>query len=723
LILKVFMLLDDKQKEVALVNSVISACLLISKQLKLYGSANRQVDLATSRLQGFLESYFLYHETLHMTVARHGFIYDEDFVNRQNKAFVGFAYTLFQHGISAITLQQDVSPADIQEFLFLTGRPPADTWEEGGIVAALHIRGIDRISVREMSENDIAYLDELDETDRDLLLKEKSPLWDRFAFAVYRGLTKSDAADAGNADVNPTSLAELTNQILNNMPASSQQQFSKGLSSFLASIQFEKINRYRNRALAKLSEFINRISPEIRARLFSHIFNLKMKPAFTEEFFSGLSDEIIIELLEATAKESDYVPPLIMKVLGKIAQEKKLKVQHIGEIDQELAKKKNEIARLFKKDDFEKYVPDRYRDALLNIIRFDTVPKQVDENLLVLKGSLEEQQQEKHTADIILKILNESCDENYLKGLGENLVSIVDLYLEEGSYRELNDLCALLERQGSHADHFEKFRQTLASSGFTEAVIRGVGRHGKRCFNDIEALVNTVGTPFVEPLLTALTTDANRANRSFYLKLLQQLDAGEVIPLAVRYLDDPRWFIVRNIIHILRNIQDPQVVPFIRPLMEHPHHKIRHEAIRTCLYYGCDDATSRLIEMLDAKDNQTVDIAISMAMMVKDANVAGRLIALLKSNPVINYRGAQKKAIVKTLAETIPKGALPVFFEILSKKNTLHPNQHRELIAEILSTFERYDPKLLIPAIAEHAASVNTDIRDRLKSLQSRMES
>jgi hypothetical protein len=102
--------------------------------------------------------------------------------------------------------------------------------------------------------------------------------------------------------------------------------------------------------------------------------------------------------------------------------------------------------------------------------------------------------------------------------------------------------------------------------------------------------------------------------------------------------------------------------------------------------------------------------------------VAGRLIALLQSNPVINYRLDQKKAIVKTLAETIPKGALPGFFEMLSKKNTLHPKQHKELMAEILTVFERYDPKLLIPAIEEYAPSVNADILDRLKRLQNRME-
>jgi HEAT repeat protein len=263
----------------------------------------------------------------------------------------------------------------------------------------------------------------------------------------------------------------------------------------------------------------------------------------------------------------------------------------------------------------------------------------------------------------------------------------------------------------------------LASSSFTDAVIRGVSLHGKSRFNDIEALVHTVGTPFVEPLLMALTSESNRSNRLFYLKLLQQLDAGEVIPLAVRYLNDTRWFIVRNIILILRNIQQPEVVAYLRPLMDHPHLKIRIEAIRTCLHYGCDEATLRLIEMLDDKDNQTVDIAISMAMMVKDANVAGRLVALLQNNPVINYRLDQKKAIVKTLAETIPKGALPVFFELLSKKNALHPNQHKELIAEILKVFERYDPKLLIPAIEQYAPSVNADIQHRLRRLQKRMES
>ena len=342
------MLLDDKQKELALVKSVIATSLLISKQLKLYGSANRQVELATSRLFSVLDDYFLHRETLQMTIARHGFLYDEGFVERQNNAFAGFAYQLFQHGISAVSITPDLAPGHLQDFLLLTGRSPAETWQEGGVAAALRMRGIEGLSVREMSEDDIAYLEGLDGGDRDLLLKEKSPLWDRFATAVYRGLARSDRADADSDDCSPAGLAALANQTLEQMSEASQQQFSKGLSGLLASIQSENVSRYRSRALAKLTEFINRISPDIRARLFSNIFNLNMKPVFTEEFFSGLTDEIIVERLEASAQDSNYVPPMIMKVLGKIAQDKQLDVEHVGQVDQQLAEKKQDIAKLLK---------------------------------------------------------------------------------------------------------------------------------------------------------------------------------------------------------------------------------------------------------------------------------------------------------------------------------------------------------------------------------------
>jgi hypothetical protein len=718
------MLLDDKQKEIDLVKNILNTCLMISKQLRLYGPGNQLLDLSTSRLLDFFESYFLYHEALQLNIARHGFIYDEAFIEKPNNALEKFAYTLFQHGTSAVTFQPVLAPRDIHTFLMLTNRPPSESWEEGGLTASLRMRNIEKISVREMSESDLAFSNEIDVPDRNELLLEKSPIWDRFAFAVYHGLAGAEkSAEPGPEQVSPGRLAILTNRVLARMSLANQQKFSKGLSSFLASIQFEKVSLYRKKALVKLTEFINRISPEVRQRLFTNIFNLNMKPVFTEEFFSGLSDEIIIELLENSSQDEAYTPPLIMKVLGKIARDKKLNIKHLEQLDRDLSGKKREITKLFQKDDFEKYVPDKYRETLLNIIQHDSIPMQSGEKLAVLKKSLEDSQQEKHATGIILKILRESPDRNYLKGLGENLVNIVHFYLEESSYQELKELWKLFKSQESGQSDFLRLEQMFASAEFTGKVLNGVVLHGKSRIDEIESLVVAVGAPFVGPLLDRLADEAGRTNRMYYLKLLQQLNKQAVVAAAVKHLDDPRWFFVRNITHILRNMQDPGVMPYLKPLARHPHLKVRTEALRACLQYGCNDTEENLLQMLNDKDPKTVDTAISLCLRANNnVTLTGKLISLLQDSSLFNYRFDQKKEIIKTLAEIAPKHALPIFFDILASKSLIHPSLHEQLKGEIIRTFERYNRELLVPALRQFAPKTSTDIQLRLKELQQRME-
>lgn len=716
------MLLDDKQKELTLVKNIINTSILLSKQLKLYGVANKSTELAANRLLGFFESYFLYHKTLRLIVTRHRFLYNEDFVDRDNSSFVNFAYTLFQHGISSIEFHQDIPASHIQTFLSVISRPPAETWEEGGIVAALNAREVNKISVREMSEEDLEFVSELEEEDRSVLLKEKSPLWDRFALAIYKGFTRKSQDDKSSQEVtNPVSLAEMTNQILEKMSLANQQAFSKGLSSFLASLQFEKISRYRKRALAKLTEFISQVSPEIRHRLFNNIFALKMKPSFSEEFFAGLSDEVIVELLELSAQDHEYTPPVILKVLGKIAQDRKIDLKNAGNIDSALVAKKHEVAKLFKKDDFDKYVPEKYRDALLNIIQHDEIPNHSSTELLELKKTLENTHQEKHTADIIIKILNANPDKKHLAGLSENLLNIVDLYLRQGAYQDLYDLCQLINNQSTDSDAFERFQKIVATQNFSEQLLAGVNKYGRSRYEDIEKVILAVGPSFAPALLEAVATDLSRANRLFYLNVLQQLDPKTVIKHATPNLNDSRWFFVRNIIYVLRSIKDKEAVPYIMPLSQHPHPKVRNEAIKACLYYGCDDAVTKLLQMLDDKDPDTVNNAITLASMVKDKHVAGKLVVMLKDNPVIGYRLGHKKNIVKTLAKVSPKGALPYFFELLSWKNTLHPRQHKELTNEIVKVFKRYDPEILRPALEQNLPNVNHDLQERLQTIQNEL--
>ncbi len=714
------MLMDEKDKEFSLVKNIINTMLLLSKQQKIYAVENRLVKLTSTRLLGFFDAYFLYRENFQLTVVRHGFMYDEDFVDRLNKAFEQFAYTLFQHGISAIRIQKDLTARDLQAFLSLTTRPPSESWEEGGFISSLRMRNIETIEIREMAESDIVFLDEVRPVERSEALKQKSGIWDRFALAVFHGLSGyRKNGDSEPEDIKPGMLAQLTNQVLAGMSEANKQKFAKGVSNFLTSIQSEKINEYRGRALAKLTDFINRIAPEIRQRLFSNIFNLNLKPQFAEEFYSGLSDEIILEILESSSQDNNYVPPVILKVLGKIAIDKNIVMSSVN-VDKKITEKKADIVKLFQKDDFEKYVPDKYRDALINIIRHDNIPKSTEEGLLLLRTTLEEALQERHAADIILKILHESPDPAHIMGLDQNLANIVSLYLDEADYKGLLALWQLCCGE-DHGRQFNMLMREFASADFAERIVDRVALSGKPGQAEIESVIVAVGPPFVAPLLERLAVETNRASRMRYLRLLQELDEKQVIAEAVKHLGDQRWFFVRNVIYLLCNLQSDDAVPYLRPLTRHHHPKVQLEAVRACLKFGCRDSLVDLVRMLDDKDQQTVDRGISLAMLVSNPTVTERLILLLQDRVMFDYRLEQKTAIVQVLAKKAQAEALPVFSSILSSSNLVHAKKHESLKEEIVKSLAYFDPVLLGPFIKQLAAVTSGNIQSRLQMLSRRI--
>jgi HEAT repeat protein len=49
---------------------------------------------------------------------------------------------------------------------------------------------------------------------------------------------------------------------------------------------------------------------------------------------------------------------------------------------------------------------------------------------------------------------------------------------------------------------------------------------------------------------------------------------------VVAYLDDPRWYLVRNLAFVLGRSRQPELVPHVLPLTKHPDARVRREALR-----------------------------------------------------------------------------------------------------------------------------------------------
>ncbi len=258
----------------------------------------------------------------------------------------------------------------------------------------------------------------------------------------------------------------------------------------------------------------------------------------------------------------------------------------------------------------------------------DSIPKSSEDGLLLLRTTLEEALQERHAADIILKILHEAPDPAHIMGLDQNLANIVSLYLDEADYKGLLALWQLCCGE-DHGRQFNMLMREFASADFAERIVDRVALSGKRDQAEIESVIVAVGPPFVAPLLERLAVETNRSSRMRYLRLLQGLDEELVIAEAVKHLGDQRWFFVRNVIYLLRNLQSDDAVPYLRPLTRHHHPKVQLEAVRACLKFGCRDSLVDLVRMLDYEDQKAVDTGISLAMLVSNPTVTERLILLL----------------------------------------------------------------------------------------------
>lgn len=716
------MLLDDKAREVGLVTNILNTLLLLGKHVRVYAAGNRLLDLTSSRLVDFLDAYFLYHERLNLTVVRHGFMYEDELIERTNKGFEQFAYGLFQHGVSSVTFEKGLAQAELQTFLRLTSRPAAESWEEGGIVSSLRMRNIEKIRIREMAESDIALKYGLQPETREEALRGKSTIWERFARAVYHGLSvHSEVRDGAVEDAAPGLLAQLTVQVFSGMSEGAKQQFAKGVGNFLTGIQGEKIVQYRRRALAKLTDFINRINPEIRKRLFNNIFNLNLQPQFAEEFCDGLSDEALLEILESSLQDNQYVPPVVLKLLGKIARNRALEPTRSEDSDRMLSAQKDKIAKLFQRDAFEKYVPDHYRQALVNIIQNDSIPTSSAEGLQSLRQTLEDTRQERHSANIILKILEESADPRHLKGLDYNLVNIVELYLGDADYHGLIGIWELCTRHGQQQEPFNMVRRTFSRSDFTERLVAGCALHDKSKVAEFAKLVSGVGTPFITPLLERLAAETSRNGRMNLLKLLQQLDTVQIIPQAARYLNDQRWYFVRNLILLLRTLNNKLAMPHIKPLTLHPHPKVQLEAARACLQFGCPDSRQNLLQMLTSRDPQKVDMAISLAAMVQDPAIFEKMSAMLRETAILDFRLERKKAIVKVLAQNAPEFVLPVFAEVLMSSNLIHAAKLEALKDDIIRSMGHFDQQLLKPILVKMTTGASDTLKIKLQPLYRRV--
>jgi DNA-binding transcriptional ArsR family regulator len=614
---------------------------------------------------------------------------------RNSFAVKEFAETLFRQGIAVITFRQGLTPDEIVRFNEVLLEKREHIREKGGIEQAVALSGIQGIRISQVR------YDEFQLTEQDTLPSPSrwdpalSP-WEIFVTRLLKPVADTRKDLDGGAD--PRILAELINNLYDADSFGKGTPLTASIETFLAELATADLS------LAAQADFFRKIGAfagHLQPELLNQFIVTAIRAFGTKQ--PDCSDCSEDSLADSARHRTSYdiignaaLPPLVMNLVDTLAkhaaaESDPARTPLINQSElRELAPK---LTLLFREDRTDEFVPPQYLKALSMIVNSDSFLEEDREDQHDLSAALDKGDLDYAVGEIIIEIVDSGMIENPDK-IRETLLEIFKYCLQTGDYASL---IKLMERTVQHdrsaTDEAGHIRSDLfaflESDDFVEEIMTGLDTWGKDKYHDIGLIIRKVGKAFIETLLDRLADEQNLSRRRYYLSHLIEL-AQEAKEPAIRRLGDSRWYVLRNLIQILRRSGDATVMRHLKRLADHPHPKVRQNVLETHLHFNSSESVPLLLREMKNSDPETRITAIQLAGKSTSHEIVSHLLSLLQRGRIAPSHLAARKAAVGALADMGNSAAIPVLDAILSKRKTLFRPGLVPLQIDIINTLDRY---------------------------------
>jgi HEAT repeat protein len=171
-------------------------------------------------------------------------------------------------------------------------------------------------------------------------------------------------------------------------------------------------------------------------------------------------------------------------------------------------------------------------------------------------------------------------------------------------------------------------------------------------------LVRLLGPGAIRELLRALVEEQVRTRRRRIFDLLTALGT-DVVPEATRWLSDPNWFVVRNMIALLRAVGDRTSLATLRRLTAHADLRVRLEALRSLLELDPAAGHDYLLAAMRNADPRAATAAVELAGQHGGPAVLEPLLAILAPWDLRGRRRPVRLAALQALGRIGRPDALP----------------------------------------------------------------
>jgi len=278
------------------------------------------------------------------------------------------------------------------------------------------------------------------------------------------------------------------------------------------------------------------------------------------------------------------------------------------------------------------------------------------------------------TTEILFEILVlEKEQESYQDAL-HTLLGVLDGFLTLGQFVQAADLlkriCLFLKTGGLQDWQIEKIRQILLEAG-GEARVARIGKVLEReevRLEDVNAYLLLLQKNSIKPLVKLLGELKNSKTRRVFCDALSEI-GKDAIELFIPFMEDRRWFLVRNIVYILGRIGKEESLPYIQKAFNHEENRVRREAIQALGLIGGQKSVGLLVRALTDNDVRIRCMAaINLGKTGKKAGLIP-LIEIVQSKDFYKREPVEIKAFFNGIGMAGSNEVVPVLQDLLERKS------------------------------------------------------
>jgi HEAT repeat protein len=207
-----------------------------------------------------------------------------------------------------------------------------------------------------------------------------------------------------------------------------------------------------------------------------------------------------------------------------------------------------------------------------------------------------------------------------------------------------------------HAIH-ESFGR-LATGDTVRALIESLHNSPPEQARAIQRLTEFLGAGARRNLLLALAEESNRSRRRRLFDFIASL-GPVIVPEVTSLLSDSHWYVVRNMVVLLRSVNDRTSLPEIRKLAFHPDLRVRMEAIKSLFALDTNVPPALLENVLNDPDPKFAETAIVLVGTSGIKEGVEPLLKILVGNDFFGSRRSLRVKAIRALGELAEPRALP----------------------------------------------------------------